>query len=268
MDLESKRRKWDRAVKVAVAIVVGCVVGPFAIAAIGGIAALVIVWLMSEVVICFTPWMSMKFANWRVASIKHEAAKNPIETMENEYSARIEQLGRMREAIRTFHASIRTFHGKLQGFREQFPQDSKLYDDQYNAMCQLLELRKEKYREAKHNLEVFASVIQRAKAIWAMAQEAAKMRNAAGADVEEFYGRLKVETALDSVTNALNLSFADLEDALLDEKDGKSVVGAIVSKQAAASVPAQLPQKVESIADLEIDFAPEPVKVEAKTKKV
>lgn len=239
IDLESKRKKYDKLIKVVVTLLIGLVFGPIAIMAVGGLVGLVFAWVVSETVICLTPWMSMKFANWRVAAIKHEAAKNPIETMENEYAAKVEMLQRMKESIKTFFGTVKTFHGKLDGFKREFPGDAKQFDDQYAAMMQLLDLRKLKYEDAKNNLVKFESVIRRAKAIWQMAQEAAKMRNAAGVDVEEFYSKLKVETALDSVTQSMNSAFADLELALMDEKDGRPAIAVVAAQNVTAAIPAQ-----------------------------
>lgn len=254
IDLESKRKKYDRLIKVIVPLGLGLIFGPLAIIAVSGLIGLVFAWLVSQAVICFTPWMAMKFANWRLAAIKREASKNPIETMENEYAAKVDMLQRMKESIRVFFASVKAFHGKLAGFKEQFPNDSKQFDDQYAAMTQLLELRKSKYQEAKASLEKFDNVIQRAKAIWNMAQEAAKMRNAAGADVDEFYSRLKIETSLDSVTAAMNSNFADLELALMDEKPIATVVA---MPQNITAIPAKTGPPTLDL-DFEDAEAPEP----------
>lgn len=257
IDLESKRKKYDRIVKVIIPLLLGLVFGPVAIIAVGGLISLVFAFLVSQTVICFTPWMAMKFANWRLAAIKHEAAKNPIETMENEYSAKVEMLHRMKESIKTFYGSVKTFYGKLDGFKRDFPSDTKQFEDQYAAMMQLLELRKAKYEDAKNNLVKFESVIKRAKAIWQMAQEAAKMRNAAGADVEEFYSKLKVETALDSVTQSMNSAFADLELALMDEKDGRPIT-VLTGAPIIAAIPAKTGPPT---LDLNFEDEPEPVAV-------
>lgn len=263
IDLESKRKKYDKLIKVVVPLGLGLVFGPIAIVAVGGLVSLMFAWFVSQTVICFTPWMAMKFANWRLAAIKHEASKNPIETMENEYAAKVEMLQRMKESIRVFFASVKAFHGKLSGFKEQFPNDAKQFDDQYAAMTQLLELRKTKYQEAKASLEKFDNVIQRAKAIWNMAQEAAKMRNAAGADVDEFYSRLKIETSLDSVTAAMNNSFGDLELALMDEKPMATVV---VMPQHAAAIPVKTGPPTLDL-DFENDEQGEPETVTTRRKK-
>lgn len=255
--IEIKRKKWDRIVKVLIALAVGCIAFPFAFIGIAGLVGLVGIWIVSETCICLAPWASMKFANWRIKLIKMEANKNPIETMENIYAENTQKLAQKREDIKTFRAAVQTFAGKLEGYKSEFPQDAMQHQRIYDAMVQLLELRKRAWRQAKANLATYKSVIHRAKAKWAMAEEAAKLRNSAGADVDEFYNQLKIDTALDSVENAMNLSFADLEDALLDEKDGMPVVEVMVKQNvalgAAPTVVAQLPAK-SSVPDLDLDF--------------
>lgn len=125
LDLESKRKKYDRIIKVIIPLGLGLVFGPITILAVSGLVGLVFAWLVSQTVICFTPWMSMKFANWRLAAIKHEASKNPIETMENEYGSKVEMLTRMKESIRVFYGTVKGFYGKLEGFKREFPNDAK-----------------------------------------------------------------------------------------------------------------------------------------------
>jgi len=252
MDLERKRQKIETAVKIVGALVIGFVIAPFIFIAIKGLLGLIAAAIVSLVAINLTPWFSAKLANWRLKAIKNEAAKNPIETMENEYKDKVKMLWRMKDSIRVFYGSVRTFHGKLDGFKRDFPQDSKQFDDQYSAMMQLLELRKAKYEEAKLGLTKFESVINRAKAIWEMAQEAAKMRNAAGADVDAFYSKLKVEYALDSVTSNMNKAFGDLELALMDEKTTPAIENQPVAAIPVSTGPPTL--------DLNFDEEPERIK--------
>lgn len=257
-DMEKRRRRIELAVKVLALPVIGFFIAPFVFVAIGGMIGGLVALVIGLLCVFMTPWLGMKLANWRLKSIKAEAMKNPIETMENEHKAKVEILGRMKESIRTFFASVQSFHDKLAGFKEQFPQDSKQFDDQYKAMVQLLNMRKAKYNEAKRNLSQFESVINRAKAIWAMAQEAAKMRKSAGADVEAFYSRLKTETALDSVTSSMNSAFADLELALMDESP---VAGSLPEIHVVAEIPEQTGPPT-----LELDFDNEPELVRVETR--
>ena len=242
-------------VKWAALLVAGFFIAPFIFISIKGLLGLVVAAGITLPIIFLAPAIGAKLANWRLKAIKHEASKNPIETMENEYKEKVEMLFRMKDSIRAFFGSVKTFYGKLDGFKRDFPNDYKQFEDQYSAMMKLLELRKSKYEEAKAGLAKFESVIKRAKAIWEMAQEAAKMRSAAGVDVEAFYSKLKVETALDAVTQGMNSAFADLELALMDEKEGAPVV-VDNTKPVEIRGPPTL--------DLEFDPMPEPERMLAK----
>lgn len=144
IDLESKRKKYDRIIKVIVTLLVGLVFGPLAIAAVSGLIGLVIAWLISEAVICFTPWMSMKFANWRVAAIKHEAAKNPIETLENQYAEKEQALVRFRDHIKAFYAEVQNFKTEIDEHKEKFPGKPCKFEPNFHKMVALLQNRSAK----------------------------------------------------------------------------------------------------------------------------
>jgi len=91
-------------------------------------------------------------------------------------------------------------------------------------MKQLLELRNQKYQEAKDTLKEFEETIQRTDRKWKMACAAAAMNEAAGQLDGDVFDKICIETALDSVQNKLNQSFADLEIALLDDDKSKKQV--------------------------------------------
>ncbi|MFT3870895.1 MAG: hypothetical protein QM715_20775 [Nibricoccus sp.] len=186
--------------------------------AIKGLVGLIVAAAVSLVVVNLIPWFSAIVANWRLKALKHEAAKNPIETLQNDYRKRIEALQAFRQSILNSKAEVASFRDKLDGFKKQYPADAAKFDEQYHQMLALLKLRGKKYEEAKGNLERYDGEITRAKAIWDMAQAAAAMNKAAGVDADEFFAKIQVETALDSVQKNLNLAFADLEMSLVDEK--------------------------------------------------
>jgi len=217
-DLEIKRNRIESIVKVLAFLVAGFLVAPFIFIAIKGLIGLVVALVVGLVVVNLIPWFSSMVANWRLKALKHEAGKNPIETLQNDYRKRIQALQSFRQSILNSKAEVAMFGDKLDGFKRQYPQDAAKFDEQYRQMMALLQLRGKKYVEAKGNLERYNSEIERAKAIWDMAQAAAEMNKAAGMDADEFYAKIQVETALDSVQKSMNVAFADLELSLVDEK--------------------------------------------------
>ena len=196
----------------------GFLVAPFVFIAIKGLLGLVVAGTISFVTIQFLPWFGAMVANWRLKAIKHEAAKNPIETLQNDLQGRIQALQQFRDAIRNFAGEVGTFKDKLVDFKHEYPERASMFEEQYSQMQQLLELRIKKYEDAKVGLARYEKEIERADAEWQMAQAAAQMNKAAGVDAEAFLQKIQVDTAFDSVQKGLNSAFADLKISLLDEK--------------------------------------------------
>jgi hypothetical protein len=246
-DLELKRERIEKIVKYAALPIVGFIVAPYIFLSIKGLIGLVIAGVISVVVVNMIPWFAAVVANWRLKALKHEAAKNPIETLENDYKRRHEALVAFRRSILNSKAEVASFGDKLQDFKGQYPADVAKFDEQYRKMVELLKLKGRKYEQAKANLQSYESEIDRARAIWNMAQAAAQMNKAAGVDTDEFFAKIQVETALGSVQKSLNLAFADLEMSLADEK---------ADQQAKAGLPATgVPPAIESGSQtLELDI--------------
>ena len=219
MDLEQRKQRIVTAGKWAGGLLIGFFVAPFIWIAIGGLLGLIVAAVISFVCWKFNAWFVMKIANWRLKAIKAEAMKNPVETLQNQYNERAGALGKFRENIASFKGSIESFKGELSSFISQFPEEREKFTEQLNKMEDLYRLRVRKYDEAKRSLANFELAIQKADAIWKMTQAAAKMTKAAGMNEEELLNKIKVEAALDSVTESLHSSFADLEISLMDEQE-------------------------------------------------
>jgi hypothetical protein len=82
-----------------------------------------------------------------------------------------------------------------------------------------LDIRHQKYQEAKQALEEFADTIEKTDRKWKMALAAMAMNEAAGQMEGDAFDKICIETALESVQTKLNQSFADLEIALLDNAE-------------------------------------------------
>lgn len=242
-DQEQRKRRIELMVKLAAMVVVGFFVAPFVFIAIKGLIGLMVAAVISLAAVNFAPFVAVKIANWRLKALKYEASKNPIETLQNNFKDRIAALTNYRTAIRDFAAEVQTFHDKLDGFKTEWPTESGKFDTQYSQMVSLLEIRKQKYEQAKVGLKRYEAEISKAKAIWDMSQAAAKLANAAGVNTDEFYAKIMVETALDSVQKSVSTSFADLEISLLDEKKAPASIN--TAKPAAPIADSSSPQSLE-----------------------
>lgn len=226
LDFEQREQRIQTVAAYAIGGVVCFLVAPFIFGVVKGLIGLIVAAVIGFTAIQFTPYFARLVANWRLKAIKAEAAKNPIETLENDYGSRMEALKQFRESIRNFAGSVRSFAEKLDGFKQSYPKDAPKFDEQLRSMRALLEFRKKKYEQACGNLELYEREIQKARAIWDMAQEAAKMNRASGIDAEDFFAKISVETALDSVQKGMCTAFSDLELALVEEKMDAAQVAA------------------------------------------
>ena len=218
-ELNQKRKRLTKWTQIGL-LVVALIAAPIVFLLIKGIIGLAIAGILGLAVVSFAPVVSMKFANWKLQAIKAEAAKNPVETLQNVYNERLAQKSTFKEKITIFRAKTATFADKVEGFKERYPQDAAKFEQQLAQMRKLLSRREARYRKVSEDLEKFAGVIQRADAIWQMGLAAADMNAAAGEfDGEQMYERIKVETALDSIQDSMNLAFSEMESDLMAGDD-------------------------------------------------
>ena len=112
-DLELKRKRIETTVKILALLVIGFFVAPFVFISIKGLIGLVIAFAISFGVISFTPYFATVIANWRLKAIKHEARKNPVETLQNRYGEKQAALGNFLESIKKFAAKLKTLESKI-----------------------------------------------------------------------------------------------------------------------------------------------------------
>lgn len=230
-ELNTKHKRIELFVKLGAMGIIGFVLAPYIFLSIKGIMGLIIACTIGFVAINMAPWFAVKVANWRLKALKYEASKNPVETLELTYQKKEEGLLAFRDNIKVFHAEVENFRAVVQEHKERYPGDTK-YDEKFNKMVQLLNLRAAKYKQAQRNLAEFAEVIERKRSEWKIVQAAAKMDKAAGAG-DDFVSKLMADTALDSVQTSLNTAFAELEVSLLDE-----AINVTPTNESTASAPA------------------------------
>jgi len=208
-------------VKIAVALGVGFVAAPFIFIAIKGLLGLIVAAGVGITAIQFAPYFAAKVSNWRLKAIKAEAMTSPIETLQNDYNTQMGKLNSYLQSIKEFGAEVLSFESRLEGFAKTYPEEVPKFEGQLKQMKQLLEIRKQKFQEAKAGLASYEMEIKKASAIWDMSQAAIKMGQLAGLDNDEFIAKIQRETALDSVQKSLNMAFADLDIALMNESEGE-----------------------------------------------
>ncbi len=220
IELNAKKERLATAAKWGLAGLAALIVSPIIFLVIKGAIGLAVASIVGLAIVNFAPAVSMWFANQKLKAIKAEAARNPVETLQNVYAERLQKKNLFKQQITAFRAKVEGFAEKVQGFAESFPKDAPKFEQQLVAMRALLARRELKYKAVKSELEKFELVIQRADALWKMGLAAAEMNAAAGAfDGDQMMQRIKTETALESVTDSVNLAFSELESDLMEGDD-------------------------------------------------
>lgn len=217
MTPEQKKQRIATVVKWAIGLVAAAVISPVIFFAVKGIVGLALALVLGVAFINFAPVVAMKFANWKLKGIKHEAMANPVETMQNVFLEKTEALAAFLQRIEEFATQVSNFSDKLDGFKAQFPAEAPKFQSTLDGMQRLLQVRRQKYGDSKMMLSRFSHEIAKADAIWKMGLAAQAMTRAAGMTEDDFMQRLKTETAIDSVQTQLNRAMAELETSLLEE---------------------------------------------------
>lgn len=237
-DLELKRERIEKIVKVLGLGVAGFFVAPFIFIAIKGLIGLTIAAVVGLLLVNVgVPWFAVKIANWRLKALKYEASLNPIETLENQYDARANALNAILQNLKEFYAVVEELAQQIKEHNERYPDRPSQFQDKYLKMKALYVLRSQKYKQAKKNLSQFWDMIDEKRSDWKVAQSAAKAMKIANIG-EDFQSKLMQDAALSSIQDGLNMAFSELEVSLLENDDQStttvvtSPVKAIADKEA------------------------------------
>jgi hypothetical protein len=216
---DPRARFWGNVAKYGALLVAGFIVAPFIWVAIGGLIGLIVAagvilaaWMVRPVVFSFA-------ANMRLKLIKAEAAKNPVETLQNDLKDKAKALSDRKDAIEKLNSQIRTFSDKVDEIRASYGAEDAGY---LKLSRDLVDLRRvyghrcEKWKEAREQLRLYEEEIKRANMIWEAAQAAAAARETSGLTEDEFYAKLRAETAFDAIQQSYNDALSSLDTAMLE----------------------------------------------------
>lgn len=249
MDINAKREKIKKWASIGLIGFVGLFVSPFVFLAIQGLVGLIIAAVIGLGVVAFTPWLTMKFANWKVRAIMSEATQNPIETMINLLAAKREAFESFRENVTNAVSARDTFRLKCEQFAKKYPARAEEFNKQLANMTALVERKKAALNDAQDSLEEGQHKLEEMKAYWDMSQAAQEANKAAGMDTGDLYERLKADTAVDAVFASMNKAFAQLEvaaalDVASDDKIAEPVAQLVHSEPDAIEVSVRETSKV------------------------
>lgn len=251
LTLEQRRTRIENIAKVIGIVALGFLFAPIAIMTIKGVISLIIVGAIGFATVNIgIPWFSRSVANWRLKAIKAVAAANPIETLENRYAQLKDALLKQRENIKQRIAIAMKIMEQIKTFESQFNKPSPRRE-QYNKLNQLVELSKAKYEAAQVNLVEFGKIIEEKRADWEIALSMAEANKLANVG-EDFTSKLMQDTALTTIQNGLDMAFAELDAAVMDENVQKVLSGQSVEVKVIANTPKT--KQLAAPSDLDFDF--------------
>jgi hypothetical protein len=214
-------KRWGSFAKGAAILVFGFFVAPFIFTAITGLIGLLAGLAIVGVAWTVLPAIEDKAKNMRLKLIKAEAAKNPIETLQNDYKQKSIELDNRKKAIEQLKARIRTFADGVNELGQKFGTDKPDYIKLLNDLKDLNRIQENRvatWKKAHKQLELYATEIDKAVMIWDISKAAAAARESSGLTEDEFYAKIKSETAFDSVQNGYNEAIASLDTMLVEDK--------------------------------------------------
>jgi hypothetical protein len=236
--------------KLTVVAIGAIIAAPLAMLAIKGLIGVIFAIVLAGIVIFGAPPLLDWFATLSLKASKAVAWANPIEKLERIYKERVDALAMFRKKIEEFAGAVDTFRGQVRVFSQKYPKRAAEFEKRLHQMEQLKDVRMEKYRQAKTNIQQFSAVIDEARAVYEMALAAQAVTKAAGFE-DDPMNEIMQKTALGSVESAMNTAIGELEMALADEVsttidiEGEEVQRA-TPLQLVHEEPARLPAHVTS----------------------
>lgn len=225
-DIDKKRKRTELLVKGGILCVAAFFFAPIAATVIQGLAGLIVVTIIGCGSVFVAPLIAQRAGNFRLKLIKAEAAKNPMETLQNDLREKTIALDNRKTAIKTLDAKIRTFSDKVDGLKDRFGAQDSAYIKMSHDLIDLrrvLTSSSDKWNEAQRQLGLYSNEVDRAGMIWDAAQAAAAAQESSGLTEGEFYAKLKSETAFTSIQDNYNSALASLDTTLDDGKTPASI---------------------------------------------
>ena len=230
MEDEVQKQRKITIIKWGVTIVACAVLAPIAWMAVTGMVGIAVAAAIGLVGINAAPVIALKAANMKnraidaervenIQKVSNAAAVNPIETLIQQSQEKRQASDQFRTAITMFRTEVKNFADQIAGFAKEYPDDVARFQTQLTAMNKLLAFREDRYKQLQLELDNFDAAIQRAQAMWKMSQAAQKMNKLAGMELGDPFEKIKADSAINSVMTSMNKAFAEMETALLDNKE-------------------------------------------------
>jgi|SRR5271157_1752164 len=205
--------------------------------------------------IYFLPAIAMKAANVRMKMIVGEAEKNPIETLQNDYVYRQNQLQQADDSIQEFDTEIRNYDDQCREFKQQYPEEAENFEEISQEMHSGLKEMKTEQAAARAVVADLAQKIKKATAIYKMSLAAQRVTSFSKTSEEKVFADIKQQVAFDAVRSQLNRSFAALDRAMAKRTELSQRASLPTTQQAALPAPKSTPVLDAVVEDARVPVA-------------
>jgi DNA repair exonuclease SbcCD ATPase subunit len=226
------QEKFLTMAKWGIVLLAVAVLAPIALLVIKGILGISIAVVVGVVGINAAPVLATKMSNWKyraldaaandhIEKVATDAAKNPIETLQNQLVEKQQAISVFTKAVTDFGAQVLNFKDQMDGFKKEYPADASKFEAQYQSMLSVLNSRKDQLTNAKEKLNESQDALKRLQSMWKMSQAAQNINKMAGMNAAAPFEKIKTESAIDSVMNSMNQAFAEMETSLTNVPQGQ-----------------------------------------------
>jgi hypothetical protein len=219
VDPETKRAGMEKLFKFLFVAGVSAATASIAWYAVEGLIGWITAAVIYLCIVNFTPSFSTWMANKRIAVLKAVIEANPIETMQNLYADKLNDLSRAEGNITDFETELGSFRDKVQMFERKYPKKAEMYQKIQAKMEECLAGMRAEHASATRELAQFKDRIEEAEALFEMAKAANKMLEKSQTAQQAVYQQIKEQVSFDTVRNDLNRAFANLNTAIERRKN-------------------------------------------------
>lgn len=215
---DAKSQTAAKVVTVVGGLAAAWLLAPMIFLALGGVVGAVVAVAVGYTSIKFAPFFGVKVSNLALRALKWEARTNPIETKENIYQQRADEVNESDKLLLEFNGKVEHYRTQVVALKKKYPAEAAEFEKHLQAMEVLLSHRYKALEQARRDLKAFYEVIQRDRAIWEMTKASDSMDKAAGILTEKDARRkiLENEASL-AIEAGMARSFASLNHAFRTE---------------------------------------------------
>lgn len=222
VDLDARRENVTKWAKYSLIAIGAALSAPLAFLALEGLVAWGAFALVLFLLVNFAPVFATWVANKHIQALVAAVEANPIETMQNLFAEKSQDLADADRNITSFDTEIRNFDDQVDTFKQQYLEEAPTYVELSTKMHDALAGMKIQQTEARKELAKFQQQIAKAQAIYRMSLAASKVVQLSKSAEAQVFAKIKEQVAFDTVRTSLNQAFANLDLALERRNDSKA----------------------------------------------